>query len=85
MATVMTFAALNLACRVAAMLAAASAARFRFAIWREAGRSQMQWMIGPLLGALVFAPIGLVVAIGYAARVRPGLRDVARKERPEAF
>lgn len=32
---VMILAALNLACRVAAMFAAISAARFRFAVWRH--------------------------------------------------
>lgn len=85
MTTVIVIGALNLACRVAAMFAAASAARFRFVVWREAGRSQMQWMIGPLLGALVFAPIGLLVAIGYAVRVRPELRDRALQGSPKSF
>jgi integral membrane sensor domain MASE1 len=85
MATVMVIAGLNLACRVAAMFAAASAARFRFALWREAGRSQMQWMIGPLLGALVFAPLGLAVAIGYVARVRPELQELALRDLPKSF
>ncbi len=82
---VMVVAALSLACRIAAMIAAASAARFRFATWREAGRSQLQWTIGPLLGALVFAPLGLLIAIGYFARVRPVLRELGRRDLPKSF